>query len=265
MYQKSGALFSQLFSSRQKSYLFFRKLSLCGLKSLNITLSPGRLPTPWGLPVHFLQLQGTQDLDTETSRCTCTPPHPHIPHPHVPTPAHLTPTHPHTRTSHTCTPAHPTPGHLHIPHPHSPTPAHPHIPHPHSICLLDWCWAVWRAGGLEGASRGEGTGEAGVGVRGPRHLLPLGSCVGSPVVHQALWLVRWWKSLSLRLPPRKGAPGSPYRTCPVGPQLHSQGPDWSGLLCCLSRLAQPEGGPPARLPQDRLPPQMGSLGRAPPG
>ena len=135
VYQKSGALFSQLFSSRQKSYLFFRKLSLCGLKSLNITLSPGRLPTPWGLPVHFLQLQGTQDLDTETSRCTCTPPHPHIPHPHVPTPAHLTPTHPHTRTSHTCTPAHPTPGHLHIPHPHSPTPAHPHTctaPHLHT-------------------------------------------------------------------------------------------------------------------------------------
>lgn len=44
----------------------------------------------------------------------------------------------------------------------------------------------------------------------------------------------------------------------------AQGPDeWPAVLSQL--LAQPEGGPPGRLPQDRLPPKMGSPGWASPG
>lgn len=83
----------------------------------------------------------------------------------------------------------------------------------------------------EGHSRVEGAGEAGVGVRGPSQLLPLGSCVG-PLLSTRLCGSsdggRLRVSLAFTCPPRKGALGSPlYRTWPgwaPSIQLHSPGP-----------------------------------------
>lgn len=114
----------------------------------------------------------------------------------------------------------------------------------------------------EGHSRVEGAGEAGVGVRGPSQLLPLGSCVG-PLLSTRLCGSsdggRLRVSLAFTCPPGKvlwglhctghGLAGPPASSSTV------QGPDWSGLLCCLSCLVQPEGGLPGWLPQDRLPPK----------
>ena len=233
VYQKPGALFSQLFSSWQKSYLFFRKLSLCGLKSLNLTLSPERLPTPRGLPAHFPLLQGTQDLDTETSRCTCTPPHPHIPHPHVP-----------TCTSHIRTPAHPTPG-----HPHTCTPAQ-HLPFGLVLGRVEGGWSgrdIQGGGYRRGWCRGEG----------PKPFVALGElrgvpcCPPGPVAHQTV------EEFEPPPAPQERCSGVSVQDMPGGPPAAQSGP----RLERPAVLSQPFGTArrwtPSTAPPGQAPPTDG--------